>query len=460
MKRLRIWLSELSLSQQLILIIFSFLIVLAIFIFAFLSPLISDIAETEMFHILHNSQNNIMNVIKNNEEISPYYDYSSESYITNLIYDENTDALTVISGNEIPQYAQDAIKNNTKSITSTTDFYLGKGEGEEENSAYLYSITEAKDDLYVISLMTDDNLNRFRESLMSGVVVTNVMFVSFLFTLLMVWVTTMIIPLTQIKNYITKIKNDDKPENLNIRRKDEIGDVADALQDMEAKLVVQNREKEEMIQNISHDLKTPIATIKSYGESIKDGIYPYETLEKSVDVIIEHANRLEKKVESLIVLNKMGYLLDNVPEGDNLLMNDVVDKVFLSLKVIRPEIEFISEMNDDTYFHGDEEPWRIVVENLVDNAIRYAKSYIKIVLKDNELLVENDGEKIDLERIDCIFRPYEKGDDGKFGLGLSIVYKVVTTYGYKVRAENLSDGVRFRVWKEVSKKKKQNKKTD
>ena len=160
------------------------------------------------------------------------------------------------------------------------------------------------------------------------------------------------------------------------------------------------------------------------------------------------------------MLNKMGYLLDNLEEGNNLLMNDVVDKVCLSLKVIRPEIEFITEMDEDTYFHGEEEPWRIAVENIVDNAIRYAKSYIKIVLKEDELLVENDGNKIDLDRIDGLFRPYEKGDDGKFGLGLSIVYKVVTTYGYKVRAENLNDGVRFRIWKETAKKKKQIKKKD
>ena len=81
-----------------------------------------------------------------------------------------------------------------------------------------------------------------------------------------------------------------------------------------------------MIQNISHDLKTPIATIKSYGESIKDGIYPYETLEKSVDVIIEHANRLEKKVKSLIILNKMDYLKDTVEEGNHLNMNKIIDK--------------------------------------------------------------------------------------------------------------------------------------
>ena len=453
------WLSELSLSQQLILIIFSFLIVLAIFIFAFLSPLINTFAETEMFNVLHNSQDNVIKYLGTYEDISSFHNYSSDSYITNVIYDANKDEIIIVGGHELENEISDEIKKSVVGVTGTQDFHSQKDEDIKKKN-YLYSISKLSNDKYVISLMADDNLNRFRDSLMSGVVVTNTMFVSILFTLLMVWVTTMIIPLTKIKNYITKIKNDDKPEELNIRRKDEIGDVADALQDMEAQLTAQNREKEEMIQNISHDLKTPIATIKSYGESIKDGVYPYETLEKSVDVIIEHANRLEKKVGSLIVLNKMGYLLDNLEEGNNLLMNDVVDKVCLSLKVIRPEIEFITEMDKDVYFHGEEEPWRIVVENIVDNAIRYAKTYIKIVLKEDELLVENDGNKIDLDRIDGLFRPYEKGDDGKFGLGLSIVYKVVTTYGYKVRAENLNNGVRFRVWKETSKKKKQTKKKD
>lgn len=102
---------------------------------------------------------------------------------------------------------------------------------------------------------------------------------------------------------------------------------------MKEELDKQEKIKEEMIQNISHDLKTPIATIKSYGESIKDGIYPYETLEKSVDVIIEHADRLEKKVYSLIMLNKLGYLTDDGMAGDTLDMSAVINKAILSLKV-------------------------------------------------------------------------------------------------------------------------------
>ena len=408
-----------------------------------------------MFNILHNSQDNVIKYLDTSEDVSSFHNYSSDSYITNAIYDAKKDEMIIVGGHDLNNDISNEIKMNVIGLSGTHDFHSQNGEA---NKSFLYSITDISDDKYVVSLMAGDNLNRFRDSLMSGVVVTNTMFVFVLFSLLMVWVTTMIIPLTKIKNYITKIKNDDKPEPLSIRRHDEIGEVSDALQDMEAKLTIQNKEKEEMIQNISHDLKTPIATIKSYGESIKDGIYPYETLEKSVDVIIEHANRLENKVQSLIILNKMGYLADSIDEGDNLLMNDVVDKVLLSLKVIRPEIEFVTELDEDVYFHGEEEPWRIVIENLVDNAIRYAKSYVKVVLKDKEIQVENDGSKIDFDRIDSIFRPYEKGDDGKFGLGLSIVYKVVNTYGYKVRAENLSDGVRFRIWKENTKKKKNSKK--
>ena len=53
-----------------------------------------------------------------------------------------------------------------------------------------------------------------------------------------------------------------------------------------------------------------------------------------------------------------------------------------------------------------------------------------------------------------LFSPYEKGTEGQFGLGLSIVYKVVSTYGYHVEAENLQDAVRFRIYREMSKKEK------
>ena len=153
-----------------------------------------------------------------------------------------------------------------------------------------------------------------------------------------------------------------------------------------------------MVQNISHDLKTPIATIKSYGESIKDGIYPYETLEKSVDVIIEHANRLERKVHSLLLLNRMGYLIAEDKGNDKTEMKDVIEKVLLSLKVIKPSIKLKTDLTSCSYY-GSEEPWLVVIENILDNALRYAKSEITIDLKADRCIIYNDGPNIPEDRI-------------------------------------------------------------
>ena len=277
--------------------------------------------------------------------------------------------------------------------------------------------------------------------------------------LIILWVSSLIRPLDLIRDYINKIKNNEKAE-LNLNRYDEIGEVAEALVSMNEELSEQQHIRDEMIQNISHDLKTPIATIKSYSESIKDGIYPYDTLEKSVDVIIENADRLEKKVYSLITYNKMGYLVDNNDNILNLEMAPIIQKAILAAEVIRNDIEIITDLDENVAFHGDEEPWRVVIENLIDNALRYAKSKIIISLKDNLLEVYNDGENIEQERLDKLFKPYEKGNKGKFGLGLSIVKKVTETYGYSVTGENMNDGVIFRVFTSKKMKKPSKKKSN
>ena len=457
MKRMRMWLRELTLTQQLLTIIFAFVSFFAGFVLLFLSPKIDEFSETEMYRILHSSQESVIHYLEENPEGS-FFVADYEATITQVLYIPSKQSFEIFSGEEIPLVLQEDIQNKLwNSFSGTQDFKLSI-QDEEGPHTYLYSITPLKDGRYLIALIADAYRIEFRTSLVNVVVWMNIIIVSLLFVLLMIWVGSLIIPLGLIKNYVNKIRNGDENAVLNVERNDEIGEVANAIRDMYKEIGRENREKQEMIQNISHDLKTPIATIKSYGESIKDGIYPYDTLEKSVDVIIEHADRLEKKVKSLIILNKMGYLLDDCEEGDHLDMNNVIDKVLLSLKVIRPEITFIKELEEGVCFHGEEEPWRIVVENLIDNALRYARSSVTITLKPRELCVINDGDPIPADSLENIFHPYEKGSNGQFGLGLSIVYRVVNTYGYHVNAENLRQGVCFRIWREATKKEKRKEK--
>ncbi|MBR3349879.1 MAG: HAMP domain-containing histidine kinase [Solobacterium sp.] len=459
MKRLRMWLRQMSLTQQLLAIVFLFIVIFAGFVFVFLSPSIDRFSETEMYRILHNSQTSLISYIEDHPNQVPNMETNPD--VDDYIYQPLGDTVTPLGAEKMAPALLEQIRTMALSgISGTVDdrivLYPEENESSEE---YLFSVTELKNGSYLVSVLTNAYRVQFQQSLINGVVMMNLLVVSVLFVLLLLWVGTLIIPLAQIKNHITKLKNDDPEATLTINRNDEIGEVADALVEMSLELDRQNREKEEMIQNISHDLKTPIATIKSYGEAIKDGIYPYETLEKSVDVIIEHANRLEKKVHSLIVLNKMGYLLDDCEEGETLNMARIIEMALLSLKVIRPEIEFIRDIDESVMFHGEEEPWRIVVENLIDNALRYAKTFIRIVLKDGELRVINDGAKIDEDVQEKLFHPYEKGSNGQFGLGLSIVYRVATTYGYRVSAENLPEGVCFSVRRESGRKDKNRKKS-
>ncbi len=438
MKRLRIWANSLSLLQQFLVIAFLVGVFFITFFFTIMPKSIDSFVNDQMHEYLHTSQDNL---IANDL----YYqdDDDADANVNHFIYSKTSKKYQ----NDLSLEESELLDNIDPDIDS--EYY--DGSFLYDGRTVVYSIKDFGN-YSIVSIIQNDFRNEYRHAL-SDVTTNMTLIVVFgLYTFLVIWVMTLIYPLNQIKVYIDKIKNGEKAA-LNIHRKDEIGEVAEALNDMQEELSKQERIKEEMIQNISHDLKTPIATIKSYSESIKDGIYPYDTLEKSVDVIIEHADRLEKKVYSLITFNKMGYLVDNAQSGDNLPMKPIIQKAILSAKVIRKDIHFETNL-EDISFHGEEEPWRIVVENLIDNALRYAKSVVRIDLDEDGLFIFNDGELMEEERIEKLFKPYEMGSGGKFGLGLSIVKRVTETYGYRVLGENMNDGVIFKVLRPKTKRKK------
>ena len=426
LKRIRLWIYDLNLSQQLFSLIIIMMVFLLVYFVYFLNSTVNVFVEEHTINNLLAGQDAIIGIADDlgYEKAFSYYDNGD---INNYLIDDSNN---IILNDNDNTYIKDSIINNIINGKISTN--------------YIYNITEVDDNLKLLSIYNIDVHRLYVQDLISKILNFNLVILFVILAILMLWISSVIHPLNLMKNYVNKIKNGDK-SSLRIVRHDEIGVLADALVNMQKELIKQDKIKEEMIQNISHDLKTPIATIKSYSESIKDGIYPYDSLEKSVDVIYEHADRLEKKVYQLLMLNKLGYLSDIAPKGNSLQMQAVISKVLLSLKVMKPEIELIANVKDDVYFHGEEEPWRIVVENLVDNAFRYAKSKIIISIDYDELTVYNDGSQLAEDRIEKLFKPYEKGTDGNFGLGLSIVKRICDTYGYKLSGENLKDGVIFRI---------------
>ena len=210
---------------------------------------------------------------------------------------------------------------------------------------------------------------------------------------------------------------------------------------MKEYLIKEEQYKNQIYQNISHDLKTPITVIKSYIEAEEDGI---ETKENTLKVISEQVNKLETKVHSLLYLNKLNYVQDQ-KELLNVNTNivPIINSSITKFEVARNDIKFIFDYDDHTNFRGTTDMWEAIIDNILNNFIRYAKKEIKINIKNKKITLYNDGENIDEKLINNIFTPYEKGINGVFGLGLSIVKKTLQFLNYDITITNLNKGVKF-----------------
>lgn len=433
---MRKFFKKLTLTQQLFMIIIAFVVVFSMFFFMFLSFNIDNFVRSQMYSIIKRTQKNIIYNYRLKMDDEILYG-ANDPNIMHIIFEDDE---SIITSNNLPGIDQPWLQEVfalTKQQDELTQDYVSKS----VHRNMLFTITKIDQKTYVASAISNVYRDEFKGTLLNSTVNILVIVTGVLFLLLMVWVAYIIHPLNQIRSYIEKIKNKE-PATLKLDRHDEIGELAYALVEMNEEIERSNKQKDELIQNISHDLKTPIATIRSYSESIKDGVYPYETLSKSVDVILEHVNRLDKKVQNLLLLNRVGYLASTQSEGMYAPMKQVIESAILSLKVIRPNIEIKTSIGD-CEFVGLEESWRVVVENLVDNALRYATSVVEITCQNQKLMVYNDGANITQDAMHTIFDAYQKGEDGQFGLGLAIVKKVATSYGYDVYFENVKDGVIF-----------------
>ncbi|MBU1142656.1 MAG: HAMP domain-containing histidine kinase [Firmicutes bacterium] len=219
---------------------------------------------------------------------------------------------------------------------------------------------------------------------------------------------------------------------------DEITDLALTIEKMRQEIQYSEKSKQEMLQNVSHDFKTPIAVIQSYAEAIADGVSDVSEAE----VIIKQADILNQKVKQLLELNKLEYLKDQ-NEFETVVIKDIIINIVNNQKY-RTSLEFIIELDDSTYF-GVKENFYTAFSNIIDNAIRYAKSQIVITLKNKKLTFYNDGERINDKFIEQLFKPYEKGSNGQFGLGMSIVQKTCAHFNLLLKVENVNQGVMFTI---------------
>ena len=140
--------------------------------------------------------------------------------------------------------------------------------------------------------------------------------------------------------------------------------------------------------------------------------------------------------------NKLEYMKDP-SEFEVVLIKDVIMNIVDNQK-FRTKLKFVTKLDDSTYF-GVKDNFYIMFSNIVENALRYAKTTIEITLNNKKLTFYNDGEPISEKFINSQFKPYEKGNKGQFGLGMSIVQKTAHHFNLELSVENIREGVMFTI---------------
>lgn len=430
-----------SLFNQLFLMIFCLALGVVLVVSPVIDRNINRLVSNQIFEMILNSQSDYLQNFYNP------FDKGKDKQVYHIVRSTTSSGISWEAAPPLTlNTTKDLVTNLFEGVvdgqTETTKNYVSEYQGQK----IYFTITYIKNmDSYLISFAYSEYSNELLNSIRNELVYVLYGVIIVLAIIMFVWVATMIQPLRSIQRYINKIKQGEKGE-LDIMRTDEIGQVSHALVEMKKELDRQEQLKEEFMHNISHDLKTPIAVIQSYALSMKDDIYPYGTKEASLDVILENTYRLENKVKSFLYLNRLDYINQEELILDDVNMNELITKVTSQLDVGHQMIEVVVN-NEKLIFKGQEEHWRNVIENIIENAKRYYKEKIRITLDEDAISIFNDGPQIDEELIQTIFKPYTKGEKGNFGLGLSIVKKVVAMYGYKIKVENVDGGVQFVIYR-------------
>lgn len=227
------------------------------------------------------------------------------------------------------------------------------------------------------------------------------------------------------------LKNELKIDNPN----DEIGVIKKSVNQMLHRLDGSFQRQKRFASNVSHELKTPLTVMKTYGQILDES----STLDEYQEV---NAVQL-KNIDRMITLldDFMMFSEEEILINDHINVKECLEAVIDDLKPLMDKKKLELDVKvDDLYIMSNKSLFSRLLYNLINNAIKYNKDNgkIYITLEDMRLSVRDTGIGIDDEHIKHIFEPLYCVDKsrsrelGGSGLGLAIVRNICKTLGYKV----------------------------
>lgn len=212
-----------------------------------------------------------------------------------------------------------------------------------------------------------------------------------------------------------------------------------------------------LLNDLSHQLKTPLASIKINNEIILEGYTDEKETKEFIINNSENINRLEWITEGLIQLSRLEtYSINLIMKDQELKETLIVAINSVYGKGIEKDIK-INILNIDEFRVLHDKKWTAeAIINIIDNAIKYSNkgSNINISMKSevwkSEIIIEDFGIGIKKEEIDCIFKRFYRGVDGSVqkvegsGIGLYLSKKIIENQNGNIKVESkLGQGSKF-----------------
>lgn len=236
------------------------------------------------------------------------------------------------------------------------------------------------------------------------------------------------------------------PEN---ERIEEIREMAQHFNSMTYDLAHIETLRTDFVANVSHEFKTPIASIEGYAALLQDSRLTPEKHSRYVEKILDNSRRLSELCSSVLMLSKLENR-ETVPDKKEYRIDEQIRQSILMLesKWSAKNIEFDLELPKQVYY-GSEQLIGQIWSNLIDNAVKHSPEggVIEIKMhKENELLqisVTDHGEGMTEETQKHIFEKFYQADTSRSsegsGLGLALVKRILDLCGGSADVKSVPD---------------------
>ncbi|QIY92690.1 MULTISPECIES: ATP-binding protein [Chryseobacterium] len=268
------------------------------------------------------------------------------------------------------------------------------------------------------------------------------------------------ISLKEVLNILEESK-----ENISLNKKlteqsEELQKLSDDLRTANENLIIKDRQKDDFLDSVAHELRTPITAIRSAGEILADDDdIPSEIRQEFLNNIITESDRLSEIINDILYLDKLQHGEISLHIRENNIIETYKKALNPLLHLIQQKNIHLSEVNllNQVIFEYDEARMIQLFQNIWGNALKFTDEQgtiqTKLFEKDHQLMISifNTGKHIPEEDLEMIFDKFYQSRNQNIlkptgsGLGLAISKKIVQAHGGNIKAENSGLGVTFTI---------------